>query len=151
MAFRFALESILKHRKRQEDIAQRDFLEAQAKVEECLRGIQSIYTSIDNTRISISAAEKSGTPNDLDFIRQADRFIEGQKVRVREERLKARELIRAMEDRQHELTERMHERKIMQNLKDKRLEEYQEEIKRIEQIELDDLVNSRWSYSGGRR
>ena len=34
MAFRFGLESVLKHRKRLEDIAQREFGEAQAAVDE---------------------------------------------------------------------------------------------------------------------
>ena len=46
------------------------------------------------------------------------------------------------------LLQRLHERKVMEKLKDRRFEEYQERIKKMEQKELDDLTNSR--NGGGR-
>jgi flagellar protein FliJ len=148
MAFRFSMESVLKHRKRQEEVAQREYMECHAIVEDCLRGIETMYKSIDESRTSIAAAERSGRNLDLHFIRSTEAFIEGQKSRIHKERMKARELIRQLEEKEEVLLQRLHERKIMEKLKDRRFVEYKERIARIEQKELDDLTNAR--MAGGR-
>ncbi len=57
MAYQFPLESILKHRKRQEEVAHREFVEARVRLEECLSGIDRMYERIDSTRVAISEAE----------------------------------------------------------------------------------------------
>lgn len=149
MAFRFSMESVLKHRKREEDVAHREHAEAQTVVEFCLRNIEAMYKSIDDARLSIATAERSGSGSDLHFIRSSEAFIEGQKQRIHSERLRARDLIRALEEKEEILLQRLHERKIMEKLKDRRLQEYRERIATFEQKELDDLANAR-SY-GSRR
>jgi flagellar FliJ protein len=149
MAFRFSLESVLRHRKRQEEMAHREFIEAQSILEECLKSLETMYVQIDTTRLAVSAAERSGRSKDLHMIRDAQVFIEGQKIRIHERRMKARELIRVLEDKQEQLLERLHDRKIMEKLKEKRLEEYKVKLAEMEQKELDDLTNAR--TAGGRR
>jgi flagellar protein FliJ len=149
VAFRFPLETVLKHRKRQEEMAQREFMESQSVVEACLRGIEAMYQSIDDTRNLIAVHEKSGTYRDLQLIQSSQLFIEGQKRRVHAERLKARELIRDLEMKQEILIEKLHERKIMDKLKERRFEEYKVRIAMLEQKELDDLTSAR--MGGGRR
>jgi flagellar protein FliJ len=151
VAFRFNLEAVLKHRKREEDVAQRDYMEMQETVDLCLREIKNMYGKIDETREAVGAAEKSGTPNDIQFILQADHFIDGQKLRIREARLKARDLIRELEHRQEVLTEKLHERKIMDKLKEKKFEEYKETIAKLEQKEMDDITSARFRFAGRRR
>lgn len=150
MAFRFSLESILKHRKREEEIAQKEFMEQQTIVETCLRHLEELYLQIDRTRELISASVKSGTPEDLHRIRSSEEFIEGQKIRIHNERKRARELIRELEERQEILLSRLHERKIMEKLKEKKFEEYKVLMAQMEMREMDDLVNVRWKPKGGQ-
>ena len=57
MAFRFPLESVLKHRKRQEEVAQREFMEARMRLENCLTGIDRMYVQIDETRERIADSQ----------------------------------------------------------------------------------------------
>ena len=142
------MESVLKYRKRQEEMAHLEFVEAQHRVTECLKGIDRMYKQIDTTRDDISKAVMSGTPEDLHYVRTSELFIDGQKFRIQQERLKARDLIKELELKEEELLQRLHDRKIMEKLKDRRLQEYMERMASLEQKELDDLTNSR--IAGGR-
>ena len=47
MAFKFNLETVLKHRTRLEEAAQREFAEAQQAVDQILNKIESMYTRLD--------------------------------------------------------------------------------------------------------
>lgn len=147
MAFRFSMESILKHRKRQEELAQKEVADAQSNLEACLRTIEDMYRQIDETRDSISRNERSGQA-DVHWIVTSEAFIEAQKIRIHKERMHARELIRVLEDKQEALVERLHERKIIEKLKERREQEYKERMARLEQKELDDMTNSRWQLKG---
>lgn len=150
MAFRFSMEAVLKHRKRQEELAQKELVEAQSNLEVCLHSIESMYRQIDETRASISRSEKIGDKSDVQWIVTSEAFIEAQKVRIHHERLHARELIRVLENKQEQLVERLHERKIIEKLKERREQEYKERMARLEQKEVDDLNNShgRWQLKG---
>ena len=150
MAFRFPLESILKHRKRQEELAQREFIEARTQLEECLSGIDRMYRKIDETRLLIAEAQTSRAPRAMDFVWTSELLIEAEKMRIHKERLLARDLIRVLEEKEERLLVCLHERKIMEKLKDRRLEEYKEWMARFEQKELDDLTNARVGL-GSRR
>jgi flagellar FliJ protein len=142
------MESVLKFRKRQEEMAHLEFVEAQHRVSECLRGIDQMYKQIDSAREDIAKAVFSGSPADLHYVRASETFIDGQKFRIQQARLRARDLIRELESKEEELLQRLHDRKIMEKLKDRRLQEYMEHLARLEQKELDDLTNSR--RAGGR-
>jgi flagellar FliJ protein len=147
MAFRFSMESVLKHRKRQEEVAHRDVLEAQNNLEVCLDAIEKMYAAIDETRALISQSERIG---DMQWVQTSETFIEAQKIRIHEARMHVRELIRMLEDKQEVLLDRLHDRKIIEKLKERRKQEYVERLARIEQKELDDLNNSRrrWMVKG---
>ncbi len=82
------------------------------------------------------------------MICDSEAFIEAQKFRIHAERIKARDLIRILEDKEDQLLQRLHERKIMEKLKDKRFEEYKERLARMEQKELDHLTNARHAIGG---
>jgi flagellar protein FliJ len=150
MAFRFSMESVLKHRKRQEEVAHRDVIESQHILEACLQGIELMYRQIDEARLSISQAERSGVRTDMQWIVTSEAFIEAQKGRIHKERLHARELIRDLETKQEKLIEKLHERKIIEKLKERRQQEYRDRLARLEQKEVDDLNNSRrrWLVKG---
>lgn len=148
MAFRFSMESVLKHRKRQEEVAHREAVEAQHNLDLCLQEIEKMYQQIDRTRASISESEKSGAHADLQWILTSEAYIEAQKMRIHQQRLHARELIRELEIKQEALMERLHDRKIIEKLKERRHQEYREKLARLEQKEVDDLNNSRRRWLG---
>lgn len=143
MAFRFGLEAVLKHRGRLEDVARREFMEAQNAVDECLRAIEAMYKRLDEVREEIAQAQKSGSSEKIQEILDMETFIKGQNIRIETLRLHARELLSIAETKQEALVEAAREKKILVKLKEKRQKDYRERKDRIEAKELDDMTNIR--------
>jgi len=143
MAFKFGLNTVLKHRQRLEDVAQREYAEAQAAVDECLRTIEAMYQRSDEVREDIAAAQKRGSAENLQQIRDMETFLGGQKIRIEQMRLKARELLVVAEVKQEALIEAAKEKKILVKLKEKRFAEYKEWLARMETKEMDDMTSMR--------
>lgn len=146
MRFRFSLESVLKHRARVEEIAQREFAEAQAKVDECLCQIETMYKRMDEVREDIAKAQGQGSAEKIEEVREMETFIVGQKIRVERMRLEARALLQVAEEKQDALILAAQEKKILQRLKEKRQQEYRERMNMIEAKELDDLTMVRQAW-----
>lgn len=140
MAFRFALNTVLNHRKRMEEVAQREFSEAQADVDRCLNELEGMYRRVDEVRVEISNLERIGTPDSLSTIQEMHSFINGHKIRIERVRLKARELLIIAEEKHEALIAAAREKKILVKLKEKRFAEYRSWLQRIEAKELDDLT-----------
>ncbi len=145
MGFRFGLEAVLKHRKRLEEAAQREFIEAQAAVEECLRRIEAMYERMDEVREEILEAQRQGSSEHLERIREMESFLVGEKIRVERLRLQARELLMIAEAKQEALIEAARDHKILAKLKERRMAQYTERLRQIEAKELDDLTNMRFA------
>lgn len=146
MAFRFGLETVLKHRKRLEDVAQREYLEAQQNLDVCLARIDAMYKRMDEVRMEIHQAQSSGSRQSVNEILEMELFITGQKVRVQTERMTARQLMQIVEAKQELLIQASREKKILVQLKDKKLTEYKEWLARIEAKALDDLTTTRFGW-----
>ena len=143
MAFRFGLETVLKVRKWAEDAAQREFAEAQAKVDAALRELEAMYKRIDEVRIEIAAAEREGRPDKIEYVRTMEGFIEGQKIRIGDARMKLRELLMIAEAKQEALILAAREKKVLVKLKEKKRSEYVERMRILELKEMDDLTSMR--------
>lgn len=146
MAFKFNLESVLKHRKRLEEIAQREFAEAQAKVDECLRTIEAMYKRLDEVRDEILQAQKSGTGQKMEEIREMEHFMGGHKIRIETLRQAARVLLSAAEEKQEALVAAARDKKMLVKLKEKKKLEYQEWLRHLETKEQDDMTMSRQAW-----
>ena len=146
MAFRFGLESVLKHRKRLEEAAQREFAEAQAAVDECLSRIDAMYTRMDEVREEIQHAQHDGSAARIEEVREMESFLGGQKIRIETLRLEARRLLQIAEEKQELLIEAAKEKKILVKLREKRLAEYREWLKQVETKELDDMTMVRRAW-----
>lgn len=149
MPFRFNLEPVLKHRKRLEDEAQREFAEAQNAVEVCLREVEAMYARLDEVREEISSTLKSGVSGAIEQARALEMFIGGHKIRIEIKRIEARELLQKAEVKQEQLIHAARERKVLVKLKEKRLVEYREWLSRMEAKEQDDMTMVR--HGRGRR
>lgn len=143
MSFRFGLETVLKHRHRLEEVAQREFAEAQAAVDQCLAEIEAMYRRLDEVREEILMAQQRGSASELEMIREMETFVTGQKVRIERLRLKARELLAIAEEKHEALITAAQERKVMVKLKEKKFAEYKARIALMEAKELDDVVSLR--------
>jgi len=140
MAFRFQLETVLKHRKRLEELAQREFAEAQLAVNKCLQMIEEMYRRSDEVRESIAKTQLEGTASGVEEIRSMELFLQGHRKRIEEMRLRARELMNVAEEKQERLIAAAQDRKLLDKLKEKKRLAYNEWLKQMESKNLDDLT-----------
>jgi flagellar FliJ protein len=138
MGFKFPLNAVLKHRKRLEEVAQKEYAEARQAVEDCLRAIEAMYQRMDEVRAEISDAEKQGSREKMQEILQMDNFLHGQKIRIETLRLHARQLLATAEEKQEALVLAAQEKKVLVKLKEKRLKEYHQWLREIETKNLDE-------------
>lgn len=146
MAFRFGLESVLRHRKRSEDIAQREFAEAQAAVDVVLRQIEGMYVRLDEVREEVNQVQKTLGKSQLASICELESFIVGHKLNIEKKRKEARALLELAEQKQEALIFCAQEKKVLVKLKEKRLTEYKNWLGRIEAKALDDQTQMRQAW-----
>lgn len=150
MTFKFSFESLLKHRRRLEDEARREYLEAQARVDEKLAEIRRMYDQVDQTRQTIHSIEEMCGKGDVTRISGGHEFIQGQAIRIERERKVVRELISVAEEKQAYLVEVARETKVLEKLKEKRWEKYKADRRRKEALRLDEMITMRFKRSQGR-
>ena len=143
MKFRFSLETVMQHRKLQKDLAMKDYVEAQAQLENCLTHIRALYSQADEGRQRISKLLEQGGRTSSQ-IGQIEDFITGQKVKIIRERQKARELMKVVEDKHEILIEQAREHKKFEMLKEKRKAEFTKAQQRREVKQVDDLVTMKF-------
>ena len=146
MAFRFNLEPVLKQRKRLEDVAQRDYAEAQAAVDTVLRRLEAMYQRMDEVRDEIAQTEAASGKESLAMVREMEHFIIGHKIRIESVRQEARSLLQFAEEKQEALIEAAKEKKVLSKLREKRLSEYRERLNRIEAKNADDQTMMRQAW-----
>lgn len=146
MKFKFSLDAVLKHRKRLEEVAQREFAEAQAAVDDCLRKIEAMYKRSDEVREEVLVAQKSGKSSSVESIREMELFLAGQKIRIETLRQHARELLQIAEQKQEALIQAAQDKKSLEKMKDKRKAEWEAWIRQIESKELDDMTTVRQGW-----
>jgi flagellar export protein FliJ len=139
MKFRFPYKKLMEVRKREEEIAMRDFLEARSLLDQANATLRSMYDSIDEARSkAVSTAHQGGAiSQQLEVI---DQFIKGQKFRILKQREQVRSLLTLVEQKQEVLVKAAQEYKILEKLKEKLLLAHQQKVARIEVKEIDDLV-----------
>ena len=113
MAFKFGLDSVLKHRKRLEDLAQREFAEAQAAVDAILGRLEQMYLRMDEVRVEISSAEKTSGRDAIAAVCEMNAFLRGHKVRIEGVRQEARLLLAESEAKQEALIFAAREKKVL--------------------------------------
>jgi flagellar FliJ protein len=146
MRFKFSLEAVLKYRRRVEEIAQREFAEAQAAVDDCLRKIEAMYKRSDEVREDISGAQKGGKVDGVEHIREMELFLAGQKIRIATLRQHARELLQIAEEKQEALIQAAQDKKSLEKMKEKRFAEWETWLRKLEAKELDDMTTVRQGW-----
>ena len=148
MKFRFRLESLLNHRGSLKDEAQRVWMEAQNRVNECLEEIQTMYNQVDESRQTIASSEKAGVSNQSAVFVSNNEFLSGQKIRIERKRQEARELMSIAEQKREEMVAAIQDHEVLKKLKEKKKQEFLKKKKTREAKEMDDLVTMRFTRSG---
>ncbi len=139
MVFQFRYETVLKQRKAEQDVASREYHEAQAAVQTQMTKIKRMYALIDEARERAEEMERSGGKK-AQAILQIEEFIGVQKIAIQRERDKARELMAVAEEKLEVLTEKMQAFKILEKLKEKKKTEFRKEQNKRWNKEADDLT-----------
>lgn len=142
MKFRFAFETLLKHRKRIEEEKQRDYHQAKQAVDEVLGRINGMYQSLDQTRAEIQEIQTGGSTS-IETIVQREEYIEGLKIKIESERQVARQLMMVAEEKLQILMEAVKEFKSLEKLKERKHQEHRREAKKKELKSVDEMVTMR--------
>jgi flagellar FliJ protein len=141
--FKFAFDKLLDHKRTLEDVARREYFDAQRLVDLAKEELEEMYKRIDESRVRAHDIETAGG-RQAPTLSQIDEFINLQKIRIERHRLKIRELNAVAEQKQELLIEAAKERKTLEKLREKRMEEYDLQAKLAEMKEVDELVVTRF-------
>jgi len=148
MKFHFRLDPLMRQRKVDRDTAQRIYSEAQNAVQLQMAAIKKLYAEIDEARIFAEKRQKTPSAGAAALV-QADEFIEGQKVRIKAARERARELMMIAEEKHEILIQKMQDFKVLERLKEKKQIEFRKEKLKQYNEEIDDIVTMRANRRGG--
>lgn len=141
--FAFGFEKLLHHRRQLEDIARRNWLEAQAKVDAANGKMRNLFDEIEQARFRAGTLARGGGAHGP-ALAQIDEFINGQKVRIEAQRAEIRKLLADAESMHEIVVEAAKERKILEKLRERKHEDFKSRLKKQEIKEIDELVVTRF-------
>ena len=143
MKFKFSYQQLLEYRKRLEELAQRDYLLSRKNVDDSESELEAMYQQIDDSRKRAQSLEAKGGKQAPSLV-LIDDFINNHKIRIELQRKKIRELHQIAEEKQQVLVIAAKEYKILEKLKERRLLEHKEILKKREMKSVDELVTTRF-------
>jgi flagellar FliJ protein len=135
--FAFRLENVLRIRKKLEEAAQRNFSRA---LGELLDAKAKLDRAAERLRVFITEHRVEGGVFAASEIVMIDNYIALVKKNIQELRTVKDEKEREMDRLLHLLKEAKKARKLLDNLRERKLERYMEELNREETVELDDVT-----------
>lgn len=144
MKFKFSYQKLLAHKQTLEEIAQKNLAEAQRSLDSAKTELKALFQAVDDVRARAFEIERQGGQSQNSGA-VADEFANGQKIRIGKQREVIRERDMIVEQRQEELILAARERKTLEKLKEKKIEEFKTEVKRKEQKEVDDMITMRFA------
>lgn len=144
MKFKFSLEKVLKQRRIQADLAEKDFLEAQANLNLEIQKRDVMVQVKDESLHQRSSIVQNKNSWAIE-VEQINIFVQGQDLRIKQQNLRLTEFEKLVESKREILRNAMVEVKIIERLKEKKFEEFKKEMNRQEQNEIDELTVLRFS------
>ena len=137
--FKFQLETLLKVTKRKKDDAEMKFAEASRDLEECRAKLQELLRELKEIQEEFAALTSEGKTITIGRIMVYNQFFNWKRTQIEQQQ---QVILKATQDKQQKLKALM---KIMtylksiEQLKEKRLEEYNAEVLFEEQKTLDEI------------
>ncbi len=143
MKFDFAYQKVLEHRKRLEEIAQRDFLEAMAELNLEQSKLDKMNEDLSQAHVQVKIeTDKSGAVSGA--LKSIDEFIAGQKIRISRQKEKVSQAQSLVESQREILRVKAIDYKIIEKLKEKYFEDYKKKRRKREIKLLDDMNTMRF-------
>ena len=142
MKFKFTLEKVLKHRQIQIDLARKDFIEAEGRLQ------QAIFLRDEMIRIKEeNLAQRSQLVRGQQFwqnqVEQINQFVKGQDLRIARQNESLNQLKKEVESYREILLKALTEAKMIEKLKEKKKEQFYKKAAEIENKELDEIATLR--------
>lgn len=150
MKFKFGLEKVLNHRKILEDLAQRDYQEALAILNQKKNELEKMVLRILQARIEIHKIEVQSGFDMIERVKQIQDFIKLQDIRIERQHVSVQESEKLVEARQEILRQKAMDKKILERLKVKKKTDHQSNERRLAQIETDEMVSMRFKKREGK-
>lgn len=150
MKFKFGLEKVLNHRKILEDLAQRDYQEALAILNQKKSELEKMILRILDARVEIHQLEVQSGFDMIERVKQIQEFIKLQDIRIERQHASVQESEKLVEARQEILRQKAMDKKILERLKVKKKTDHQSNERRLAQVETDEMVSMRFKKQEGK-
>lgn len=137
MKFKFPLQKVMEHRKVKEDLAQKDFQEAVAYFTEQQNKLQKLEQDQHDAQVRAGALASQGGQQGP-ALSQIHEFLQGQKVRVANQKVQVGEAEKLVEARREILKQAVQDHKIIEKMRENKFEEYRAKRLSDDQKEMDE-------------
>lgn len=138
MKFKFPFQNVLKYRKTLEDLAQREFQEAMAELNHQKQILSDYQEDIALARENAFERQVQGG-NAGPALSQIHDFLKGQDIRIEKQRAKIQDCEKKVEELREILRLKVIDYKIIDELRNKKKEEFRIEQRKLDQKQTDDL------------
>jgi len=147
--FNFSYQSLLEHRKLEEEVAQRDFNETFQALEKQKEEYRKLYADLH--RAEAKSFEVQGAHDGVSIaeLTELNDYMAGQKVKIVRQRDIVINHTQIMEGKQEILINAAKETMILEKLKEKQREVYKKNQAKLEAKIIDEIVVTRFK-AGGR-
>jgi flagellar FliJ protein len=139
--FRFGLEKVLGYRKVIEDLAQRDYSEAQSHLNSEIQVLEELKAKKHEAFENRYQRQVQGGAQS-EALSQVHDFLKGQDLRIKIQSKKVQDIEKQVEELRSVLREKAVDTKIMVGLKERKQDDFRTEQKKIEQKKLDDIATT---------
>lgn len=144
MNFKFGFEKLLEFQRQQEEVARRDYNESLERLEIEKNKYQNMYKAHDLALDEIFYLKNRDSGAPIGKLVELDEFVDGQRQRIESQREIVINHTQIVEQKQEILHLAAKERKILEKLKEKKLLEHKNLLKKKEQKLNDELVVTRF-------
>lgn len=144
MSFKFKLEKVLHHRKSLEDQARKEYLEAQAELTAAENLLADYHSKIENeNRNRHDLILIGGTHTET--LRQINDYIKGTEIKIERQKIIIKNIKSKVEELQLALQKASIEYKMIEKLEERQRNDYRLIEKKLEEKELNEMVNARFT------
>ncbi|MGZ3770184.1 MAG: flagellar export protein FliJ [Bdellovibrio sp.] len=137
MKFKFPLQKVLEHRKIKENLAQKDFQDVVASLNEANERLQQMVHATTKAHETAGDYAVAGGTQGPALV-QVHEFLKGQEILIRRQKEKIQEIEKLVEAKREILRQAVQEYKIIEKMRENKFEEYKAERLLTEQKEMDE-------------
>lgn len=145
MRFRFRLEKLLDSRRTQQEIAQKIFVEAKHAADVATRKLQELYDLEKDSYKRLAHAQMEGGQQ-TSVMQHIFIFQTGLKIHVENQLKHIQSLQSVVEEKREILQQKMIEYKMIEKLKEKKYQQFLQDVKVQEQRDLDEISVLRYGH-----